>query len=349
VHAYYVFFLLALLGALLVSAVGTPIVKQVALRWGAIDQPAQRKIHTSPIPRLGGLAMWVALWAAALAGARLMPADYILTPSSSLPELGAIFAAATVILAIGMSDDSRGGMRPFTKLVFQFVACVILVAFGVHVNIFGTYWLDLPLTFLWVVGLTNALNLLDNMDGLSAGAAAIASAFFFLLAVLNGQILVALLAAALAGSCLGFLIYNYNPASIFMGDTGSLTLGFMLAVLGMKLQVHNASRLSFVVAVLVLGVPIFDTAFVVWRRLREGREVMQGGKDHTSHRLVNLGLNQKQAVWALYVASFAAGIAAVVASQGNHWFVISVMVPVTVAVLTAAWFLSKVHTGAQQS
>jgi UDP-GlcNAc:undecaprenyl-phosphate GlcNAc-1-phosphate transferase len=212
------------------------------------------------------------------------------------------------------------------------------------VSVFGTYWLDLPLTILWVLGLTNALNLLDNMDGLSAGATAIAAAFFFLLAVLNGQVLVALLAAALVGACLGFLIYNYNPASIFMGDTGSLTLGFMLAVLGMKLQIHNSTRLSFVIAALVLGVPIFDTAFVVWRRLTEGRRVMQGAKDHVSHRLVILGLDQKQAVWALYGASFLGGFAALLASQGDRWFVLTVMAPVVLGVIGASAFLAKVPT-----
>ncbi len=343
-QSYYVLFLLALLGALVVAAAATPLVRLLAVRWGAIDVPGERKIHVSPIPRLGGLAIWTAVWVAALVAVRLLPTDRRLTPSSSLPELGAVFAAATVILLVGMTDDRRGEMRPFTKLVFQFVACMILVAFGIRVSVFGTYWLDLPLTILWVLGLTNALNLLDNMDGLSAGATAIAAAFFFLLAVLNGQVLVALLAAALVGACLGFLIYNYNPASIFMGDTGSLTLGFMLAVLGMKLQIHNSTRLSFVIAALVLGVPIFDTAFVVWRRLTEGRRVMQGAKDHVSHRLVILGLDQKQAVWALYGASFLGGFAALLASQGDRWFVLTVMAPVVLGVIGASAFLAKVPT-----
>ncbi|HEX6513612.1 MAG TPA: MraY family glycosyltransferase, partial [Chloroflexota bacterium] len=302
------------------------------------------KIHSSPIPRLGGLAIWVAVWMVALLATRYVPGDLRLFPFSSLPELAAIFAGATVILVLGMADDRKGEMSPFTKLVVEFVACTILIAFGIRLNVFRTLWADVPLTYLWVLGITNALNLLDNMDGLTAGAAAIASAFFFLLAVLNGQILVALLAAALAGACLGFLVYNYNPATIFMGDSGSLSLGFLLSVLSMKLQIHNSQNLSFLIAALVLSVPIFDTAFVTWRRVSEGRRVMQGGKDHTSHRLVNLGLNQRQAVWSLYFASFLAGIAALVMSQGSRWLVLLIVAGFAAAVALAGWFLARVET-----
>ena len=341
---YYVLFLLALVGALVVSTVATPLVRAFAMRWGAMDQPGERKIHTSPIPRLGGLAIWLGLWAAAILAARSIPRDSVVFPASTLPELGAIFGGASIILVVGMTDDRLGGMRPLTKLAGQIAACAVLLALGIHVSAFGNIWIDYPLTVLWVLGLTNALNLLDNMDGLSAGATSIAGAFFLVLAALNGQILVALLAAALVGSCLGFLIYNYNPASIFMGDTGSLSLGFILAVLGMKLQLHNSQNLSFLIAALVLSVPIFDTAFVVWRRWSEGRRIMQGGKDHTSHRLVNLGLNQKQAVWTLYGACFVAGVAALVAAQGTPWLIFTSLVPVVLAIVCAGWFLARVDT-----
>lgn len=341
---YFFLYMIALVGSLIVSTVTTPLVRALAIRWGAMDEPDARKIHVAPIPRLGGLAIWTALWMAALLGTRSVPTDRFLSPSSSVPELSAIFAGATIILIVGVTDDRRGQMAPLTKLAGQFVACTVLIAAGIHVSFFGIWWLEVPLTYLWVVGLTNALNLLDNMDGLSAGATSIAGAFFFLLAVLNGQILVALLAAALVGSCLGFLVYNYNPASIFMGDSGSLSLGFILSVLGMKLQVHNFQNVSFIVAALVLSVPIFDTAFVAWSRVREGRRITQGGKDHTSHRLVHLGLNQKQAVWALYGASFFSGAAALVASQGSRWALITVTVPVGMIVLVAARFLTRVQT-----
>jgi UDP-GlcNAc:undecaprenyl-phosphate GlcNAc-1-phosphate transferase len=347
---YYLLFLIAFVGALVLSTVATPLVRALAVRWGAVDKPGERKIHTAPIPLLGGLAIWIGLWTAALFAARSLPSDSVLLPSASLPELSAIFAGATAILLVGLVDDRRGGMAPFWKLLAQFVAATILVTVaGIHLTAFGIAWLDIPLTYLWVIGLSNALNLLDNMDGLSAGAASIAGAFFLLLAALNGQILVALLAAALVGSCLGFLIYNYNPASIFMGDTGSLSLGFILSVLGIKLQIHNSQNLSFLIATLVLSVPIFDTAFVVWRRWSEGRRIMQGAKDHTSHRLLHLGLNQRQAVWALYGASFLSGLTALVASQGSRWLVLTIMVPVALAVCFAAWLLARVEAvGPQQ-
>ncbi len=339
---YYILFAVAFAAALIVSTLATPVVRTLALKWGVLDQPAERKVHLSPIPRLGGLAIWLGLWAAALIAAHWIPTDYVLNASSSAPEIGAIFGGGTVILLVGFLDDRLGGMSPVVKLLGQVLACGVLLAFGnIRMVAFGLPWVDTPLTLLWVVGLTNALNLLDNMDGLSAGATSIAGAFFFVLAVLNGQILVALLAAALVGSCLGFLVYNYNPASIFMGDTGSLTLGFVLSVLGMKLQIHNTASLSFLIAALVLSVPIFDTGFVVWRRISEGRRITQGGKDHTSHRLVRLGLNQKQAVWALYGASFLAGLSALVAAQGSTWVVLTTLLPVGVAVIFAGRLLAR--------
>jgi UDP-GlcNAc:undecaprenyl-phosphate GlcNAc-1-phosphate transferase len=343
VQQYVGLFLLVLVGALVLSTVLTPLVRAFAVRWGVIDEPGERKIHSSPIPRLGGLAIWLGLWTAALLAVRYVSFGTSLNPPTTLPELGGIFAGATFILAVGMTDDRRSGMTPLAKLLGEFAACSILIAFGIRLTVFHLGWIDIPVTYLWVLGLTNALNLLDNMDGLSAGASLIAAAFFFLLAMLNGQVLVALLAAAVAGSCLGFLVYNYNPASIFMGDSGSLSLGFMLAVLGMKLQIHHTPELSFLIAALVLSVPIFDTAFVVWRRLRDGRRITQGGKDHTSHRLVNLGLNQKQAVWALYGASFLAGVVGLIASEVSRVAVVSIVLPFGVLALGAAWFLARVE------
>ncbi|HLG69024.1 MAG TPA: MraY family glycosyltransferase [Chloroflexota bacterium] len=343
---YFVPLLVALLGALMVSMALTPLVRALAVRWGAIDNPSARKVHISPIPRLGGLAIWIALWSTALLVVRFLPGDRRLAPPASLPELAGIFAGATIILIVGMTDDRRGELTPFAKLAGQVAACAVLVCFGLRLQVFDQPWIDLPLTFLWVLGLTNALNLLDNMDGLSAGATSIAGAFFLVLAGLNGQILVALLAAALVGACLGFLVYNYNPASIFMGDTGSLSLGFMLAVLGMKLQIHNEQNLSFVIAALVLSVPIFDTAFVVWRRVSEGRRITQGGKDHTSHRLVKLGLNQKQAVWVLYGLSFLGGLTALLVSQGSMSTFFVLLVLFLVVVVSAGWFLSRVEVTA---
>ncbi|MDE3077053.1 MAG: undecaprenyl/decaprenyl-phosphate alpha-N-acetylglucosaminyl 1-phosphate transferase, partial [Chloroflexota bacterium] len=165
-QSYYVLFLVVFLGALFGSAALTPFVRWFAVRWGAMDLPNHRKVHSSPIPRLGGLAIWLAVWVSALLAARSVPGDHRVAPQSALPELAAIFAAASVILVVGMADDRRGRMGPATKLIGQFVACSILVTFQIRLHVFGSAWVDVPRTSLWVLGLTNALNLLDNMDGL---------------------------------------------------------------------------------------------------------------------------------------------------------------------------------------
>jgi len=173
-------------------------------------------------------------------------------------------------------------------------------------------------TLIWVVGITNAQNLLDNMDGLSGGVAAVASAFFLLLASMSGQYLVAALSAALLGACLGFLRYNYNPASIFMGDSGSLFLGFVLAALGIKLRFDNLPTVTWMIPILVMGVPIFDTALVTISRLRRRlNPLTTPGRDHTSHRLVARGMSQREAVLSLYLASGASGMVSVFLTQAT--------------------------------
>lgn len=186
---------------------------------------------------------------------------------------------------------------------------------GLRVDLFGFLPLDLALTLFWYVGIINAVNFLDNMDGLAAGMGAIAAFFLFLLAALQGQTLVSSLSAALCGALIGFLIYNFNPASLFMGDMGSLPIGFLLAVLGLKLRfATQVPAASWMIPILVLGLPIFDTTLVVFTRLREGRSPAQGGKDHTSHRLVAMGLHPRLAVLTLYAACVLLGIAAVLIS-----------------------------------
>ncbi|MCJ7620254.1 MAG: undecaprenyl/decaprenyl-phosphate alpha-N-acetylglucosaminyl 1-phosphate transferase, partial [Anaerolineae bacterium] len=182
------------------------------------------------------------------------------------------------------------------------LAAGIVILSGVQVSFLPNQALNLLITFLWILGITNALNLLDNMDGLSGGVGAVAAAFFLLLAALNGQYLVASLAAALLGVCIGFLVYNFNPASIFMGDAGSMFLGFVLAAVGIKLRFPNHPNvITWMIPVVVLGLPIFDTTLIVVSRLRRGiNPLTNPGKDHVSHRLVSLGLSQRQAVILLY-------------------------------------------------
>jgi UDP-GlcNAc:undecaprenyl-phosphate GlcNAc-1-phosphate transferase len=235
-----------------------------------------------------------------------------------------ILLGASLVSFLGIWDD-RHSLRPLFKLLGQLVAALILIYSGVQVNIFPFQWLNVAVSVLWVVGITNALNLLDNMDGLSGGVAAIASAFLLLLAAMSGQYLVGSLAAALLGACLGFLYYNFNPAtifapaSIFLGDSGSLFLGFVLAAVGIKLRFPtNSFLITWMIPIVVLWLPIFDTALVVISRLRRGLNPLTSpGRDHVSHRLVARGFSRREAVLTLYLVCGVLGVLAIFISQAG--------------------------------
>ncbi len=319
---YFLIFLVALILALTM----TPAAGRLAVRTGMVDRPAVRKLHQHPVPLLGGLAIYLALVAAVA----------LFSDRTYLAQLAGIFIGATLVSFFGLWDD-RSGLPPLVKLAAQLAATGILLLFGVQVQLFEWAPLNYALTVLWVVGITNALNLLDNMDGLSAGVATVASAFFLIQAALSGQYLVGALAAALTGACLGFLVYNFNPARIFMGDSGSLFLGFLLAVVGLKLRFDNVTTVTWMVPVIVLGIPIFDTTLVTLSRLRRGlNPLTTPGKDHLSHRLVKLGLTHREAVLTIYVAGAALGIIATLltrASPLEAYTVLAVLVAVGLAAL----------------
>ena len=297
--------------ALAVVLLATPWAMSAARRLGVLDVPSARKVHLQPTPLLGGVAIYAAIWIALLLISRLeLARQYIFLPDTT-GQLALIFLSTVVLILVGISDDrTTGGIPPWSKLLGQLLAAAIVLAAGVRFQVFGLLPLDLVLTLVWLVGISNAVNFLDNIDGLSAGATAIAAAFFFILASANGQYLVAIMALAVAGGCLGFLRYNFNPAVIFMGDAGTLFLGFLLAIIGAKLQLGPTGWWGLVAAVLILILPIFDTTFVTLNRLRTGRRVTQGGKDHTSHLLVRRGLPHWQAVLVLYMVALAGGGAA---------------------------------------
>src|SRR5258708_23271700 len=251
----------------------TPLTRQIARRFGMMDAPSVRKVHGTPIPLMGGLAIYGA-FVLALVLFDHWP-QYIL-------ELSVILVSATWLAFIGLLDD-RMDLRPWAKFPAQALAALLIIAVGVHVELFSVPLLNWVVTFVWIVGIVNAVNFLDNMDGLAAGISAIIALFIFGLAILNGQELVSALSAALFGSAVGFLIYNFNPATTFMGDMGSMVLGFILAVLGIKLRFSGQDRgVSWAIPILVLGLPIFYTTLVVFTPLREGRSPLQCGKDHTS-------------------------------------------------------------------
>ena len=306
----------------------TPLTRQIARRFGMMDAPSARKVHGTPIPLMGGLAIYGA-FVLALVLFDHWP-QYIL-------ELSVILVSATWLAFIGLLDD-RMDLRPWAKFPAQALAALLIIAVGVHVELFSVPLLNWVVTFVWIVGIVNAVNFLDNMDGLAAGISAIIALFIFGLAILNGQELVSALSAALFGSAVGFLIYNFNPATTFMGDMGSMFLGFILAVLGIKLRFpHQFLAASWYIPILLLGLPIFDTSLVVFSRLREGRSPLQGGKDHTSHRLVTLGLSHRTAVIILYLACLVLGASAVVVSVAS--VPVANLIGILVAVLAVIAFI----------
>ncbi|MGD2145000.1 MAG: MraY family glycosyltransferase, partial [Anaerolineae bacterium] len=295
-------YLLVFAGALVLAIGATPVARLLAPRMGLIDNPEARKIHRRPVPRVGGAAILLTVILAAL----------VLGERYNFSQFGSILVGATGISFMGLIDD-RWGLRPLIKLVGQVAAALLLYASGVYVGTFHQSVLDLAATVLWVVYITNAINLLDNMDGLAGGITAIASAHFALMCSFSGQYLVGALSVALLGACLGFLFYNLNPASIFMGDSGSLFLGFMLAATGIKLEFpENVTFVTWMVPVLVLGLPIFDTALVTISRLRRRLNPLTSpGRDHISHRLVAAGMSRREAVLTLYILSFVLGLLAI--------------------------------------
>ncbi len=295
-------------GALLLALVFTPLALVVAQRRQILDHPGDHKGHESPVPYLGGLAIVSALSVAVLVVGVVRP------PESGFDELAAVLGMALVLSVVGLLDDLRG-LGPIVRLVVEAAAGVGVWAVGAGVHFAGSSTLNALVTVVWVVGITNAFNLLDNMDGLSGGVAAIAAGSIFTIAQVEGQFLVAALAATLAGCALGFLRHNFHPARIYMGDAGSLYLGFVLAYLSLKLRFGAPEDVTFLVPLLVLGVPILDTTLVTLARLRHGRSPFQGGRDHVSHRLVRLGLPVRGAVGTIYVTAASLGVIALVVSR----------------------------------
>jgi UDP-GlcNAc:undecaprenyl-phosphate GlcNAc-1-phosphate transferase len=332
-------YMLILSTALAMAVGATPVVRHVALRLGVIDRPNSRKIHVNPIPLLGGVAIYGAFIAALL----------LFGNRFRLNELIGILVGASLMSFLGLWDDRRG-VSPFFKLVGQFLAASILVISGVRIGTFPWEAVNIAVTLGWVVVITNAMNLLDNMDGLSGGVGAVAAIFFLLLAAMNDQYLVGALSAALVGACLGFLVYNFNPASIFMGDAGSLFLGFILAAVGIKLRFPEGVEIvTWMVPVLVLGLPLFDTTLVVLSRLRRNlNPLTTPGKDHVSHRLVALGYSRREAVLVCYLVCAGLGVVALFITQANlvEGYVVGGIV--ALAALWALWRLEQVDFPAKE-
>ena len=283
----------------------TPLTRQIAMRLGVTAEPNKRNIHSRQVPLLGGAAIYVAFVLSVL----------LFSPPDHLVELGAIVAGSTLLALIGYLDDRRH-LSPRIRLSVMTAAALVVTVTGVQIRLFNNPIIDIALTLFWIVALINAVNWIDNMDGLAAGTAAITAAFFLLLALTQGQILVSMLAAAIFGSALGFLIYNFNPSSTFMGDMGAYTLGFVLAILAIKLQfAAQPLNVTWMVPIFVLALPILDMNLAIVTRLLERRPLMLAAKDHISHRLLDLGLTQRKTLALLYLFSVVYGLVALIVSQ----------------------------------
>jgi len=281
------------------SIIITPIIKALTVRFGVVARPKEDRWHKKVVPLLGGVSIYISF---------LIPYLLFLPKESKAPGL---IVGATSIFILGFIDDLKG-LSPQAKVIGQIVCASLAVIFGIIIKIIPIPVVAIPLTILWVVGITNSFNLLDNMDGLSCGIAAIASITLFMCSFLLKNYEVAFASLILVGATLGFLPYNFFPAKIFMGDCGAMFLGFTLATLTIQGTWKQASHLFMVLLtpVLALAVPIFDTAFVTITRKINGKSVAEGGKDHASHRLVFLGLPEKKAVITLYVISVLFGLTA---------------------------------------
>ena len=298
--------------ALLISFIATPVVKALAQKMGAVDVPKDgRRMHDHPIPRMGGLAIFFGFLLSTL----------LFVPMSQ--SLRGMLLGGVIIVILGMLDDIYA-LPAMPKLLVQIVAALVAVLHGNVIqvlsnpNIFSSnpYWTlgiwAIPVTVIWIVAITNAVNLIDGLDGLAVGVATISSLTMRVIAMLVSDGLVALMMAALAGGCIGFMPYNLNPAKIFMGDTGSTFLGFILATASIQGLFKFYTIVSFAVPFLMLGLPLYDTCFAILRRVARGQNPMSPDRSHVHHRLIDVGFNQKQAVAILYIISAILGLSAVV-------------------------------------
>ena len=330
---------LSLLGACIVAFIfsfaSTPLVKQLAIKWKAIDIPKDgRRMHKSPIPRLGGLAIIFGFIVA-------MVCFGVMTR-----EVMSIMAGALIIALMGIVDDIKA-LDAKPKFLIQIIAATIVVICGdmkiqVFTNPFlwsdATYlilpdWISVILSIVWIVFITNSVNFIDGLDGLAAGVSAIMSVSMVFIATRLGEYYVAVIGVALMGACFGFLPYNFNPAKIFMGDTGSTFLGFILASLSIMGVFKSYAIISFAVPLLIMGLPMFDAIFAMVRRVSKGQSPMQADRGHLHHRLIDMGFSQKQSVFILYIISGILGLSAIILAESGSLRAMLLLASVLVVIL----------------
>lgn len=311
----------------------TPVMRRAALQFGIVDNPdGKLKRHKEPIPYLGGIAIYL---------------SFLLALAFSFKfdqEVLGLLLGGTIVLLLGLIDD-LGFLKPWVKIAGQMVAVLVLVRSGIFIKlIFLPTYVSIPLTFLWLVGMANAFNIIDVMDGLSAGVAFFASLAFFLVALINGRIMIAIVAITLAGSLLGFLRYNFTPAKIYMGDAGSMFLGLMIGALAMIGSYTEKNVLGFLAPVVILSIPIFDTLLVMFIRWRKKISIFLGSPDHYALRLRAAGLSARGVTWLSYgTAVVLGGLGLLIMSFSSPYQVASLVVLLAVAGLVALFFLQRVE------
>ena len=353
------------LGATMFSLLLVPAVREYARSRQIHDNPGGHKSHRSPVPYLGGVAMalsfsgamvvGVAVWRSArLENGELNLALGNLTTQGDglVRELVVMLGVALLFSLMGLVDDLRG-LSPWLRFFVGLGLATSVVLFGISLNSPLPAWADGVISVVWILGMTNAFNLLDNIDGLAAGTAAVASGSFFFIAVINEQQFSALLAIGLAGAMLGFLRSNFHPASIYMGDAGSLFIGFMMAYLGLKMRTTVTEIPQLFAPVVVLGVAVLDTTVVVVSRVRRGVSPFTGGQDHLSHRFLRLGLSVRRSVTSLLVASVALGVLAVGLSEApagvGYWILAAAVVSGGMATIVLTTKVARVETSSESN
>ena len=309
------------------------------VKVGAMDVPGEaRRVHDHPIPRMGGLAIFLGFIVSMLLFVDITQ------------EVRGILLGSIIIVITGVIDDIIS-LRAWTKFLIQILSAVIAVLHGVvsNPNVFSSQeaivlgWLAIPLTVLWIVGITNSVNLIDGLDGLAVGVSTISCVTILVVALLVSEPNVALIVAALAGACIGFMPYNLNPARIFMGDTGSLLLGYVLATVSVLGLFKFYAIVTFVVPVLALAVPLSDTLFAFCRRILHGQSPFHADRGHFHHKLMDLGLNQKQAVAILYAISATLGLAAVVLTTKGSIRIALLILALLIGFVVCAFIRKSVH------
>lgn len=341
-------YVLGFVAALAMAVILTPVVKNFAIAVGAVDKPNHRKVHTRIMPRMGGLAIY-----GAFAAAFVIIAPIIHNYKSNVAW--GLLIGGFIIVVTGALDD-RFELSPKWKLLGQIIAAAVVVIGSdlrvVHLNVpFGDEmiiqmdWLSIAVTMFWIVGVTNAINLIDGLDGLAAGVSAIATGTILVLAILMGNVTVILLSTILLGSILGFLFFNFHPAKIFMGDTGALFLGFALATLS-TLGFKEATLVSFIVPLVILGVPLSDTFFAILRRWVNKMPISVADKSHLHHCLLQLGFSHRKTVLIIYGIASIFGIAAVSLSQTTAvWLTLVIIALILIVMELGAEAIGIVHKG----